>query len=98
MSEHKVAFEDAVEIFTKPTLDDLDTSEDYGEERTNSLGETNGQVILVVTHTERNGKIRLISARKATTPERVLYDEYIFSLTLDPTSLDDPETPSGLKP
>ncbi|AWX93533.1 LysR family transcriptional regulator [Paracoccus mutanolyticus] len=36
-----------------------DTRRDYGERRMNSIGEVAGVLVLVVTHTDRNGVIRL---------------------------------------
>ena len=78
--EHKIAFHDAIRIFEKITLDEIDDRENYSEERTNSLGDLDGRVILNVTHTERNGDIRLISARAGTPTERELYREFVRDL------------------
>ena len=46
----------------------IDNREDYGEERFNLLGIVEGQ-LLNVTYTERSGRYRLISARRATKEE-----------------------------
>jgi len=89
--EHGIDFNDAVRLFEKPTLDTIDDREAYPEERVNSLGELDGQVILNVTHTERSGEIRLISARLATSAERKLYREFqheLASQQLDPGQYD----------
>jgi uncharacterized DUF497 family protein len=50
----------------------IDDREDYGEERINLLGMCDG-VLLHVTYTEREERIRLISARRA---ERHEQDRY----------------------
>jgi len=45
------------------------------EERFTLLGQSQRQRLLVVVHTERDGAIRLISARLATARERRNYEE-----------------------
>ena len=75
--DHKVGFEQAKEIFKGPRLEWPDTREDYGEDRYVSLGEVEGRC-LVVVHTPRGDKIRIISARKATSGERIAYYEVIY--------------------
>ena len=74
--KHGVDFRDAVKIFQGPTLDRIDRRFDYGEERTFSLGDLDGQVVLAVIHTDRDGITRPISARQATSREREAYGEY----------------------
>lgn len=59
--KHGVDFLDAALIFDGEVLTTQDTSRDYGEERFNSLGLVDGK-IFNVTHTERSGKTRIISA------------------------------------
>lgn len=73
--KHGVSFAVAIEIFIGPILSKIDDRVDYGEERWISMGETRGQVVLVVAHTDRRGKIRIISARKATRSEKGIYYE-----------------------
>ena len=51
--------------YTSPILTAPDTRQDYGEERWISYGSLGPRVVLVVVHTRRRGRIRLISARKA---------------------------------
>jgi uncharacterized protein len=71
--DHGVAFEQAIEAFRDPfAVETIDDREDYGEERINLLGMSNG-VILHVTYTERGERIRIISARRA---ERHEQDHY----------------------
>jgi uncharacterized DUF497 family protein len=54
-------------------LDRDDARDDYGEPRVNSIGDLDGLVIINVTHTNRAGDVRLISARRANQTERELY-------------------------
>ena len=51
-----------------------DEREDYGEERFISTGQL-GTLVVVVVHTSRSGRIRLISARMANRKERQTYYE-----------------------
>ncbi len=71
--KHGIDFRDAVRVFDKPTLDRLDDRENYGEVRVNSIGDLGGLVVVNVTHTDREGHTRLISARSATRAERAAY-------------------------
>jgi uncharacterized DUF497 family protein len=72
---HGVTFEEGATIFNDPeiaTISDLDHSED--EERFISIGLSGKRDLLVVIHTFRDDRIRLISCRKATGAERRAYD------------------------
>jgi uncharacterized DUF497 family protein len=86
ITKHGIDFEQAKAVFDDPHLvTRVDDRFDYGEVREVSIGQmplvTQGQALIVlVVHTERNGIIRIISARKATKQERRLYEEgKIFS-------------------
>jgi uncharacterized protein len=70
--KHGVTFDQAAQIFRGPILRILDDRIDYGERRFVVLGIYDGEVLSVVV-TERNGDIRLISARKANRHEREKY-------------------------
>jgi len=81
LERHKVSFEEAQTIFTDPLLvtfpDELHSEE---EERLISIGMSTRERVLLVVHTEREeiGErivIRIISCRKATTSERVIYEK-----------------------
>lgn len=74
VQKHAIDFADAVTIFAGDTLTIEDDRADYGEQRFITLGLLKGHVI-VVAHTERGGKARIISARKATRYEQVTYFE-----------------------
>ena len=72
LKKHKVSFEVARGAFDDPVaIVNLDTREDYGEDRMNWTGMV-GSGLLTVTYVERD-RIRIISARKANRDEQ---DEY----------------------
>ncbi len=76
--KHGVSFEEARTVFADDhalLLDDPDHSE--AEDRFILLGLSAAFRVLVVIHTyrEQTDTIRIISARKATKPERTQYDE-----------------------
>ena len=73
---HGVSFDEASTAFQDPlsqTIADPLHSED--EKRFVLLGRSHRNRLLVVVHTERGDRIRLISARLASTRERVRYEE-----------------------
>ena len=73
LRDHGVAFSKAVTAFADPfSVEWIDDSAAYGEERWNLLGMTEG-VILHVTYTERGERIRIISARRAERHEQDTY-------------------------
>jgi len=72
-AKHGVDFRHASKIFFDPyAIEWLDDRENYGEDRMNLLGMCDG-LILHITYTERNGSIRIISARRATKDEQIHY-------------------------
>jgi hypothetical protein len=75
--KHGVRFDEAISVFRDPLaklLDDPDHSDT--EQRTILVGHSANR-LLVVSFTERRGRIRLISARRATPQEREDYDQAI---------------------
>ena len=74
ISKHGVAFETAKRIFEGLVVTWYDDRREYGEERYVSVGRV-GRALLVVAHTERDGRTRLISARPASRRERKAFDE-----------------------
>lgn len=79
--KHGIAFEEAALIFEGLTLSKTDDRKDYGETRTITMGQLADQVVVVVVHTDRNGRIRLISARFANRMERKEYNDYRSQIT-----------------
>jgi uncharacterized DUF497 family protein len=74
--KHGVSFEEAVTALGDPlalTFDDPDHS--IGERRSLTFGLSTDNQLLVISHTSRRTKIRLISARPATRRERKIYEE-----------------------
>lgn len=75
--KHGIGFEEAKKIFDGPVLTRLDDRREYGETRRISIGALSDAVVIVVAHTDRGGKTRIISARKANRNEREVYYEYL---------------------
>jgi hypothetical protein len=74
--KHRVTFEEAVSIFSDPYLVTfLDDDHSDVEERLISIGQSDRGRILLVIHTERGDAVRLISCRKATVAERIIYEQ-----------------------
>jgi uncharacterized DUF497 family protein len=73
--KHGVSFEEAATVFDDPlSLNFDDPEHSRGEERYIILGLSNQSRLLFVSHTDRNNKIRLISARLLTPKERRFYE------------------------
>jgi len=74
-----VSFEEGKTIFNDPFLFTFpdDKHSEY-EERFVNIGLSVQRRILILTHTERKGKIRIISCRKATSRERSFYEKGSF--------------------
>jgi uncharacterized DUF497 family protein len=73
LQKHGVSFAQAAVAFSDPfAVDWIDDRQDYAEERVILLGMTDGQVLTVV-YTERETRIRIISARRATRYEQEIY-------------------------
>ena len=76
LRKHEVSFEEAATIFGDPlaiTYDDPDHSS--AENRFITFGKSRFERFLIVSHTDRKGKIRIISARLMTKQERKIYEE-----------------------
>jgi uncharacterized DUF497 family protein len=74
--KHQVTFAEAASVFHDPlavTGDDPDHS--VGESRFITFGVSAAGNLLTISHTYRNEKIRIISARRATKGEKVIYEE-----------------------
>ena len=76
LKKHGISFHEASTIFGDPlsiTFNDPDHS--AGEHRHLTIGHSITNQLLVVVHTERRGKTRIISARRATRQERKIYED-----------------------
>lgn len=80
--KHGVSFYDAMTLFgdllSKTVADPGHSAE---EDRYVTIGRAQSQRLLVVVHTERGERIRLISARKATKRERQQYEAHTEETT-----------------
>jgi len=81
LKKHGISFEEAQEIFDGIVFNAIDERFDYGEIREISIGAIQGVVIVTVAHTEKNGDIRIISARKATRQEKNTNYDYLAQTT-----------------
>jgi uncharacterized DUF497 family protein len=71
---HGVSFDLAKTVFRDPfAIERLDDREEYGEKRFVIVGAAEGKALLFVAYTEREERIRIISARRATQNEQ---DDY----------------------
>ncbi|MCY4128829.1 MAG: BrnT family toxin [Gammaproteobacteria bacterium] len=77
IQKHGVSFEEARQIFSAPILTTVDERREYGEVRQLSIGRIDAETLIVVTHTERDGNIRLISARPASRKERQKFHDQV---------------------
>ena len=78
LKKHRIAFENAATVFLNPlaaTFPDPDHSLD--EQREITIGYTIEGSLVLVSHCERKGRIRMISARPATRTERDQYEKGI---------------------
>ena len=74
VAKHGVTFEEAAEVFFDPFYREGDASID-GERRDFIMGYSLSQRLLLVVHTQRGDRTRIISARLTTRSERKLYEK-----------------------
>lgn len=75
LTKHGVSFSEAATVFLDSNiLIELDPAHSADEFRAIAIGFSTRSRILLVVHTERQERIRLVSARKATREERRRYD------------------------
>jgi uncharacterized DUF497 family protein len=76
LRKHGVSFYEAATVFGDPlaiTYDDPDHS--IREQRFLTIGRSSVGRLLIVSHADREGNLRLVSAREATPREREHYEE-----------------------
>jgi uncharacterized DUF497 family protein len=76
LKKHKVRFDEAATVFgdfLAITFPDPDHSMD--EDRYITIGTSDRGRVLIISHTDRDERTRIISARKATPRERKVYEE-----------------------
>lgn len=75
LAKHGVSFDEASTVFGDPlaaTVEDSVHTE--SEDRFITIGRSTGGRLIVVIHTDRDGRMRLISARLASSHERRQYE------------------------
>lgn len=77
LRKHQVSFEEASTVFGDRLSLTIPADRLYSgdEARFVTLGMSASQKLLLVVHTERGDRIRIISSRKATARERTDYEE-----------------------
>ena len=73
--KHGIGFDTAKRIFDGRVASSIDKRQEYGEDRYISIGPVEPGALIVVAHTQRRHRIRLISARPASRKERKAYHE-----------------------
>jgi uncharacterized DUF497 family protein len=82
VKKHGVSFEEAASVFLDPSaLTFWDPDHSAEEDREITIGRSAQQRILFVAHAARGDRIRIISARRATSRERRQYEEGIDEAT-----------------
>ncbi len=76
LKKHGIRFENAIAIFHGLVFTRTDNRTDYGEVREISTGKIDGNIVLVIVHTDRRKITRIISARLANRTERKDYHDY----------------------
>jgi uncharacterized DUF497 family protein len=76
LRKHRVSFHEARTTFNDPYLLTFPDAEHSGtEDRFVSIGISGRSRVLVTNHTDRAGKVRIISSRRATARDRRFYEE-----------------------
>jgi uncharacterized protein len=75
--KHGISFEEACLIFEGDVLTGVDIRLEYGETRRIRIGAIQGLIVIAVVHTDRDGAIRIISARLANRKERQSYHDHL---------------------
>lgn len=79
LDKHGIDFVDAAEIFSDPNrIETIDSRQNYGEERLQTIGYAMpGLLFVVYTLRDNNTNRRIISARKASSKEKAIYNSQI---------------------
>ena len=76
LEKHGISFPDAATVFDDPLyVDFYDPDHSSNEQRYLVIGMSREGHLVIVSYTERNDVIRLISAREVTSAERKAYEE-----------------------
>ena len=76
IKKHQVSFNEAATVFGDPlSMTFYDPDHSIDENRFITVGLSHLGNLLIVSHTDRDDRIRIISARKTTRCERKFYEE-----------------------
>ena len=76
LRKHGVSFVEAATVFGETlSVTTPDPDHSFGEDRYITIGRSGRDRLLLVAHTDRRDRIRIISARELTRPERETYEE-----------------------
>ena len=77
VKKHKISFEAILPMLNDPMfIEDFDEENSTSDEsRFRTIGQINGFAIVASCYTHRNGRIRIINARRATPKERHYYEQ-----------------------
>ena len=76
LRKHDVSFDEAKTVFDDPLyIGGYDPDHSYDEDRYIATGQSANRRLLVLSYTDRDNVIRLITAREATRTEREKYEE-----------------------
>jgi uncharacterized DUF497 family protein len=74
--DHGISFTEAATVFADPLAATIfDQTHSHSEDRFVTIGRTAADRIVVVAHTPRGSRIRLITARPATSAEKRAYEQ-----------------------
>lgn len=77
LEKHGLAFEHAFQIFEDFHMTVQDVRKDYGEPRFYTMGTLGtGKRVVIIVHTRRGEKVRVISMRKANRREQMIFNKY----------------------
>ena len=75
LSKHGVSFSEAMPVFRDElSVTNVDPDHSDDEDRYITMGESSNGQLLMVSHTDRDDQIRIISARRAKRGERKAYE------------------------
>jgi hypothetical protein len=76
LAKHGVSFQEAATVLGDPlSITFYDPDHSIDEDRYITIGTAADGRLIIVSHTDRNDRIRIISARKATRRERKIYEK-----------------------
>ena len=76
LRKHKVSFAEAATVFgDRLAVTDYDPDHSLGEDRYITIGWSYRRRLLMVAHTDRGDRTRIISARELTRAERETYEQ-----------------------